>query len=78
MINHQYSRLVFNPHFKFFFCPEPSKILKTPSPFIAEKCTVFQRKKTAKWLAGRKKIGQNKATACSRLGSEIILVKKWP
>ena len=72
MINHQPSGLVCNTHFNFFLPPEPSKNLKNPSLFIAEKCTVFERKKTTKWLQAEKNFGQNKATGFSRLGSEIV------
>ena len=78
MITLQPSGLVGNPHFNFGVAENLQKTFKNPSPIISEKCSVFERKKTTKLPEAETKVGQHKTGGCSRLGSDIILVKKYP
>ena len=77
MITLQPSGLVGNPHFNFGFATNLQKSSKTLLPVSRKNVQFFSGKKD-KVTGGRKKVGQHKTGGCSRLGSDIILVKKYP
>ena len=77
MITLQPSGLVGNPHFNFGFATNLQKSSKTLLP-VSRKNVRFFSGKNDKVTGGRKKVGQHKTGGCSRLGSDIILVKKYP